>query len=191
MLRGVVIRMNASDSWTRLERVLAGIEGASDQLAPGATEDMLLAAEQRLGIRFPASFRESYQAHDGTEGHLFIVGPFRLWPISFIVEENVRNKITNAEFSKTMDEADDSGQVRGCIFSNGWTTIGDDGGASQLAIDFDPGAKGTSGQVIALYEDGTEFVATSFEQFLADTVEMIESGVLVWDEMAGQFWRTD
>jgi cell wall assembly regulator SMI1 len=183
--------MDVRDTWTRLERELRGIEGASGQLARGATEDMLLATEEKLRIKFPPAFRESYQIHDGTEGDLFIIGPYRLWPLSFIVEENLRNKSNNREDSETLDEADDSGLIRGCIFSMGWTTFGDDGGASQLAIDFDPGARGTTGQIIALYEDGTEHVAISFDSFLADIVKNIESGALEWNEIAGQYWPSD
>lgn len=183
--------MNVKDAWARLERQLGGIEGAVSQLAGGATKDMLSAAEEKLRITFPASFRESYEIHDGTEGHVFLVGPYRLWPLSFIVEENLRNKSDVGEDLETQDEADDTGLIRGCIFSEGWTTFADDGGASQLAIDFDPGAQGTTGQVIALYEDGTEHLAAGFESFLAGIVEQIESGALVWNEMAGQYWLAD
>jgi cell wall assembly regulator SMI1 len=107
------------------------------------------------------------------------------------VEENLRNKSNIGEDSETLDDADDSGLIRGCIFSDGWTTFADDGGACQLAIDFDPGAQGTTGQIIALYEDGTEHVAASFESFLSSIVESIESGALAWNELAGQYWLTD
>lgn len=185
--------MNVRESWARLEEELRSIEGAFGQLAHGATEDVLLAAEKNLRITFPETFRASYRIHDGTEGHLFVVGPYRLWPLSFIVEENLRNKGNITEDSETLYEegTDDSGLIRGCIFSKGWTTFADDGGASQLAIDFDPGAKGTTGQVIALYEDGTEHVAEGFGSFLAGIVEGIESGALAWSDSAGQFWPAD
>jgi len=183
--------MNVKDAWTQLERVVGDIEGASDQLADGAIDGKILATEAILGIKFPESFRASYRIHDGTEGHLFVVGPYRLWPLSYIVEENLRNKSNIGDDPEMLHGADDSGLIRGCIFSPGWTTFGDDGGASQLAIDFDPAARGIAGQVIALYEDGTEHVAESFDSFLTGIVEDIGSGTLEWNEMAGQYWRTD
>ena len=183
--------MDTRDTWTRLEQLLSSIEGASDHLADGATDETILAAEQTLGITFPESFRASWRIHDGTEGHLFVVGPYRLWPMSFIVEENVRNKSDLEDHAETLDEANDDGLIRGCIFSDGWTTFGDDGGASQLAIDFDPGKQGTSGQVILICEDGTEYLAESFASFLDGIVNDIESGTLEWNELAGQYWSKE
>jgi cell wall assembly regulator SMI1 len=183
--------MNMKDAWTQLERVLGDIEGASDQLAAGAVDRKIFASEAILGIEFPESFRVSYQIHNGTEGHLFVVGPYRLWPLTFIVDENLRNKGNINDDAETLYEADDNGLIRGCIFSSGWTTFGDDGGASQLAIDFDPGAQGTAGQIIAINEDGTEHVADSFASFFTHIVEDIKSGTLEWNEVAGQYWQAD
>lgn len=183
--------MSVREAWTRLERAVSSIGEAPSQFARGATEGMVFAAEEKLQIQFPEPFRESYQIHDGTEGHLFIVGPYRLWPLNFIVEENLRNKSDVEEHSETLDETDERDLVRRCIFSSGWTTFGDDGGASQLAIDFDPGDEGRRGQVIAIHEDGTECLASCFDLFLGSIVDDIESGALRWNEMAGQYWPAD
>ena len=180
--------MNIEDIWTRLAQLLSGIDGASEHLADGATDETIRTAEETLGIELPESFRASWRIHDGTEGHLFVVGPYRLWPMSFIVEENVRNKSDLEDYAETLDDANDDGLVRGCIFSDGWTTFGDDGGASQLVIDFDPGAQGTSGQVLLFSEDGPKYLAESFESFLNGIVNDIESGTLEWNELAGQYW---
>ena len=180
--------MNIQETWTRLERILESIDGAFNQLADAATDDALVKAEKVLEIELPRSFRESYRIHDGTEGHLFIVGPYRLWPLSFIVEENTQNKRNVIEDLSSPSDQEKNGLIRDCIFSSGWTTFADDGGASQLAIDLDPGPKGTTGQIIALYEDGAEYVASNFASFLEGIVDDIESGTLKWEEMAGQYW---
>ncbi len=160
-------------------------------MGPPASEAKIALCEAALSFTLPADFRQSLRCHDGVGHILFLVGEYRLWPLSDIVEQNLQDESNFEHEAEMLHGANDDGLIRGCLFSQGWMTIGDDGGASQLAIDFDPGAQGTSGQIISLYEDGVEYVADGFSSFLTGIVEDIESGALVWNEAAGQYWRTN
>ena len=72
--------------------------------------------------------------------------------------------------------------IKDCINNLYWICFADNGGNGFLAIDLDPGDEGTHGQVIALYEDGVEYIANSFKQFMGSTLSEIETGELIWDE---------
>lgn len=181
--------MSTKDLWTRLRTQLGKIDSVLDQLGPSATPRQIAAAETMLGIVFPDDFRAAYKEHNGTEGPCFVFGPYRLWPLSYIVEENLRNR-ADAEDATTFEPDNDKGQVRGCVHSQGWIRFGDDGGYSQLALDFDPGDRGQSGQIIELAEDGSSFIAESFSSFFSTIVTEIENGDLEWNELARQFEAT-
>jgi hypothetical protein len=52
--------------WRELEAwVEANAPGLASRLRPPATDAEIAAAEDRLGVRFPSSVRESYAVHDG------------------------------------------------------------------------------------------------------------------------------
>lgn len=181
--------MNAKDLWAKLRAQLQGIEAAMDQLGSASTLRQISAAESMLGIKFPEDFRSAYMEHNGTDGPCFIFGPYRLWSLSYIVEENIRNRADN-ESATTFRSDDDKGQIRGCVHSQGWITFGDDGGHSQLAIDLDPGVAGRTGQIIELVEDGTNYVADSLFSFFSMIVTDIENGALEWNELGRHFEAT-
>ncbi len=181
--------MTAKDLWARLRTQLQGIETAMDQLGSATTPRQITAAESMLGIKLPEEIRSAYMEHDGTDGPCFIFGPYRLWRLSYIVEENIRNT-PDDEDATTFEPDDDKGWIRGCVNSQGWIRFGDDGGHSQLAIDFDPGIAGQSGQIIQLVEDGTNYVADSFLSFFSMLVTDIENGALEWNELGRHFEAT-
>jgi len=181
--------MNTEDLWARLRAQLQGIEAAMDQLGSVSTPRQISAAESMLGIKFPEDFRSVYMEHNGTDGPSFIFGPYRLWPLSYIVEENTRNR-AEIESATTFEPNDDKGQIRGCVHSQDWITFGDDGGHSQIAIDFDPGVSGRSGQIIELVEDGTNYIADNLLAFFSMVVTDIEDGALEWNELGRHFEAT-
>jgi len=181
--------MSAKDLWTRLRTQLRGINTGLDQLGSAATPRQITAAETMLRIKFPEEFRATYMEHNGTDGPCFIFGPYRLWQLSYIVEENIRNRAED-EDATTFEPDNDKGRIRGCVHSQGWITFGDDGGHSQLALDFDPGVAGRSGQIIELVEDGTNYVADSLFSFFSIIVTDIENGALKWNELGRHFEAT-
>jgi len=57
-------------------------------------------------------------------------------------EPNFRKKIAKNEYF------DDGGRVRAVHYSDGWIPFAEDGGGCLLCVDFDPGPKGTMGQIV-------------------------------------------
>lgn len=57
---------------------------------PGATEDQIVRAEERLGAKLPPSYREFLRVTNGWRSTGYFIG--RLWPIEEVQWFNVRNR---------------------------------------------------------------------------------------------------
>lgn len=171
--------------WERLDAFLTSVDGASAELGPPATDAQIALCEAALSISFPPDFQQSLRCHNGAGGILFIVGEYRLWSIDEIIKLNKKHRslLRDNEFSS----GDISGRVKDLIYNPLWISIGDNGGNSGIAIDLDPGEKGSLGQILGLYEDETVVLADSFTAFLGHVVDEIESGARAWDAAAGQW----
>lgn len=171
--------------WERLDAILASIDGASAELGPPATDAQVALCEATLSISLPPDFRLSLQCHNGAGRILFLVGAYRLWPIAEIIKLNMKHRSLpgNNDFSS----GDVTGRVKDLIYNPLWISIGDNGGDGGIAIDLDPGEKGSLGQILGLYEDETVVLADSVTAFLERVVGEIESGARTWDAAAGQW----
>ena len=171
--------------WQRLDAFLASIDGASAELGLPATDAQIALCEATLSISLPPDFLQSLRCHNGAGRILFLVGNFRLWPIAEIIELNMKHRSLhgNNEFSS----GDITGRVKDLIYNPLWISIGDNGGSGGLAIDLDPGEKGSRGQILGLYEDETVVLADSITAFLGHVEGEIASGARTWDAAAGQW----
>ena len=173
---------SVNDIWRRLETHISKIDGASAELGPPASDAQIALCEATLSISLPSDFRQSLRCHDGAGRILFLVGDFRLWPIGEITRLNQRKRFNN-EFSS----GDVTGRVKDLINHSLWIGFGDNGGNAILAVDLDPGEKGTVGQIIVQYEDETIVLADSMRDFLEQAASEIDSGDRVWDDNAGMW----
>ncbi len=150
--------VDMSELLQRLESALAKIPGAMDELHEGAPDDAVAEAEAALNVTLPDDFRYFCRRYDGQTGILFLFHSWRLWPLAQIVATRAGG-------------------------AEEWLYIGDDGGASTLALDVSTGPQ--RGRVVGLLEDGTEAVAPSFDAFLAQVADGLDDGTLVFDTEAG------
>lgn len=171
--------------WKRLDALLASVDGASAELSPPATDAQIALCEASLSISLPSDFQQSLRCHDGVGGILFLVGNFRLWPIAEIIDLNMKHRSLHGDNESS--SGDVSGRVKDLTFNPLWISIGDNGGNSGIAIDLDPGEKGSLGQILGLYEDEIVVLADSITTFLGRVVDEIESGARTWDAAAGQW----
>lgn len=158
------------------------MDGAHSEIGPPASDAEIALCEAALSVSLPSDFRQSLRCHDGVGRVLFLVGDFRLWPIKEIIRLN-RKKRFNNEFAS----GDASGRVKDLIDNSLWIGFGDNGGSGTVAVDLDPGEKGTVGQIIVQYEDETVVLAGGIREFLERAASEIESGERVWDGNAGQW----
>lgn len=177
------MKTSVESIWKRLEAHLSTVDGASSEIGPPASDAKIALCEAALSVTLPSDFRESLRCHDGVGRILFLIGDFRLWSVDEIVSLNQskRSRRIRNEFCS----GDKSGRVRDVINSPLWIDFGDNGGSAGLAIDLDPGEKGTFGQIIVQYEDETVVLADGMLEFLEGAATEIESGDRVWDAQAG------
>jgi cell wall assembly regulator SMI1 len=172
--------------WQRLEKIAAG-HNLSLHLRPGASADAIAAAEQAIGLTFPASYRASLLAHDGqdaSKGDVFewMPGCSPLASLEAVVAQWKDERNYDDDFGEP--RADDDDRVlshvkhprRIPIAGNQWW----DGDNTYL--DFIVGPKGTEGQVITFFtECDLCTLGATFEQALTSYVEALESGAWVYD----------
>jgi len=175
------------DIWSRFDEQFKKIGDTFDELNSGVSEADIESAEKELGLLLPKDLKDSYLIHNGQKGILFLLG-WRLWPLEEILKNAQQRRKENKKSLKVYDSSD---RIKDCVNNNLWISFADNGGNGMLAIDLDPGDKGVIGQVIALYEDGTELVADSYREFMEATLRDIESGKLQWDVDGGGFIEND
>ena len=174
--------------WTRLETFLQSDAPAIlDSLAPGATEEEIIDAEEFAGFQFPADVRQSSLRHDGQadEGRSFIPGFFRLLALSEMlqgIEENA-SLMQNINSDIPIDSIADP-KVKRVFLDAAWVPFAGDSGGNRLSLDFAPTPKGTVGQIILWNHEETTHrcIAPNFTVWLDTIVSDFELGRLVWDE---------
>ncbi len=162
---------------------MSEIDGALEELNPGAKAEEIRRLESELDLCLPQDFKYSCLIHNGQRGESFLLG-WRLWPLGEILGSALEARKVGQGDAEVFG---DSGRVKECGSNPLWVCFADNGGNGCLAIDLDPGRRGKRGQIIALYEGGAKLQARSYMEFLTKTVRDIESGDLVWDAEAGGF----
>ncbi len=154
-------------------------------LRPGASAKEIAAAEKKLGVTFPADFRDSLLVHDGQEDKPGV----RIFPIaqrlasleSFVTcWADDRSAYDEKEMAVRFDWVGDDERVRQVHFHPKHIPIGgspfwDD---DRLLLDFVPGPQGTAGQVIARDDIEFEFLTPSFGDLLAKIAKGLEEGTI-------------
>jgi cell wall assembly regulator SMI1 len=167
---------------------------------PGASEEQISELEQAIGARLPQEARELYLLADGQEdifkidglasnkvlaplfgGYEFnsledIAGQWASW-------REIREQYTPAELD---DNFNDSVEVRGrdpvhkLYTHESWIPFATDGGGNSLALDLDPTAGGTRGQIIVIGsdEDQRRVLAPCLSAFIAGLAAMLDVGRL-------------
>ena len=154
-------------------------------LHPGASAKAIAAAEKKLGVTFPADFRDSLLVHDGQEDKPGV----RIFPIaqrlasldSFVTcWADDRSAYDEKEMAVRFDWVGDDERVRQVHFHPKHIPIAGSPfwDYDRLLLDFIPGPKGTAGQLIARDDIEFEFLTPSFGDLLAKIAKGLEDGTI-------------
>jgi cell wall assembly regulator SMI1 len=183
-----------NDLWERLGSWAAKNAGRELGLRKGASESSIAAAEKTLALRFPDDFRASLLLHDGQDAgdddSLFewMPGCSPLVPLEAIVERWKEEVELAEEYPNDDIKVVEHGRLHSVLwFSKRIPIAGNrwwDGDNTYL--DFFPGPKGKSGQVITFVtECDLVVLGPSFRQTIALYVEALEKGDWVFSEKKG------
>ncbi|MEV0700680.1 SMI1/KNR4 family protein [Saccharopolyspora sp. NPDC050389] len=164
-----------------VERYTA-IKGRPPELRPGYTEAEIAAAEDQLGARLPEDLRALYRMtrDDGSETGL--LGRFSPYPLDVVVEWYTTGTPGSLGWNDgpfddaVIFESDPPGAIKRVSRNDWWITFGTDFAMNNIAVDLDPGERGSSGQVIEHGRDimgPPALVAESVTAMLADVVESL------------------
>ncbi|MBA2544873.1 MAG: SMI1/KNR4 family protein [Deltaproteobacteria bacterium] len=172
--------------WERLERI-AGTYGKTLALRPGLDEPTIAAAENKLGMRFPADYRASLLLHDGQEDEVatfeWLPGCCPLKPLANVLERWDEEQPLAEEF------ADPTNKTEGPLHTVVWHprripiagTQYWDGDNSY--VDLHPSAAGTPGQIITFHtECDLVCLGASLRDALERYLAALDSGDWVYSE---------
>lgn len=161
-------------AWDVIEKVVG--EGA--KLRPGATTPALDALAARIQVTLPADLRELLSVHDGQEpeGDGFLPRMHSDVLLLSADEIAIRWAEQKALYEQTadddaytelIDEVDDTGRVRQISFHPGRLLIAEgESTRGMVWLDFVPGPRGTTGQVVTCVDVDLEFAAESLPAYL-------------------------
>jgi len=144
-----------------------------------------------LGVRLPASVKQSYRIHDGS-GVIRLVAfskwrvTFPLLPLSFVVGR--WKTFQKLMLSGALDSDDFAAKPKGPIkkiwFHKAWVPVVDSREGSILFVDLSPEEGGKRGQIISHFRESgpSKVVAASFADFLEGIASELEHGVYVADK---------
>ncbi|MEO7094979.1 MAG: SMI1/KNR4 family protein, partial [Polyangiales bacterium] len=173
------------DLWDRLE-AHATKNGRSLRLRPGSSEEEIAAAEQVMGLAFPADFRASLLVHDGQEPGDGDAAPFEflpgcdaLAPVAAIAaqwkEEQEWAMASNGDHTPEILNTIKHPRRIPIAGTRWW-----DGDNTYL--DLTPAAAGTLGQVIAFHtECDMTVLGPSFRGALENYLAALDAGVWSYD----------
>jgi len=171
------------------EKNISYIANVKEELLPPATNEELDEAEKKLGVDFPQDFRELYLWHNGQKGHIFLFGEYRISPLEELLELNIiGRKSIQTDWLKVQDDA---GIIKDCIANPKWIRFGDNGGNTILFLDFDPGMKGTVGQILESCDGDNECHYIGVKEFISDITNKITTGQIIWNNNAGGFCQIE
>jgi cell wall assembly regulator SMI1 len=187
--------------WERLELWLkSNYPELLDSLNDGATDEMIINAEEKMGIKFPNDFKESLKIHNGQKGNFDypgLIGGYELLSLDNIVEEWQvwTNLLNDGEFNDWDELIFNTNKVKSDQWwRTKWIPITANGGGDHHCLDLDPTEKGSFGQVIEMWHDdeNRELVGDSFKQCFYIIVENLENGTYYIEDNDGDlefnFW---
>jgi cell wall assembly regulator SMI1 len=176
-------------AWKRLKRWSAANlpqDGDEGEDCLPASDEQLREFEIAIGAKLPKEVRDSYRVYNGQCAGAGIVYGLAVVPLSESLahwqgwvdgyKDNVEDDSAAGLDSSCSSFPD--GFVRPVYFDNGWIPLTYDSGGNYVAIDLNPGPRGTRGQVIVFGRDDVfhTVLALSWGQFLTDLANELESG---------------
>jgi cell wall assembly regulator SMI1 len=160
-------------------------KGAPPRCLPGAGEEELAAAEERLGVRLPEDLRALYTLIGGDPEQIGLLGTWSHNPLDQLVGEfeqygpGCGNTGGDLDEPGVVYESAPFERVRRLARNDFWRVFGSDRAMNFLAVDLDPAPGGRYGQVLALGRDVTgpmRYVAASVTEILREVVAALDAG---------------
>ncbi len=179
---------NIERLWARLESwARANAPEILAELNDGASNADIEALESALGIALPPAFKASLSVHNGEDDgwpcRVFAEHGAYLSTSRIVEEWQARQRHADAIESEPGEGALDDvmsvdGPVQAKLFMPGWVPFLECNGDIFWAMDFNPAAGGTPGQIIEVDWEACSWsvVADSFTAFLEDYVIDLEQG---------------
>lgn len=187
--------------WERLETWLkAHYPELLNSLNDGATDNMIINAEEKMGIKFPNDFKESLKIHNGQKGDFDypgLIGGYQLLSLENIAEEWEvwTNLLKEGDFNDWDELIFNTNKVKtDQWWRTKWVPITANGGGDHHCLDLDPSEHGSFGQVIEMWHDdeNRELVGDSFKECFNIIVENLENGTYYIEDNDGDiefnFW---
>ncbi|WP_438295922.1 SMI1/KNR4 family protein [Streptomyces sp. HUAS TT7] len=170
--------------WARLEgRVPQG-------LAPGATDEEIRSAEERIGVRLAVDLRASYRLHNGGPMPFVAGRDWDVWEaltldqLVGLHEGLMECRETGCEHEAGLEDCGCEWHRRnghpvrqGNSWYRGWLPVVDGGDSSYTVVDMSPLADGTVGQVIAVDCAGPapEVIAGSWRAYVQGVADGLDA----------------
>lgn len=124
------------------------------------TEERIVAAERRMGLRLPEDVRALYLLAGDDSAEIGVLGSYGLFQLDAVVESYLEGQPGAwgwqdglFDLGRVVLDTDPAGAVRRISRSDWWVVIGSDFGGNYCAVDLDPAPDGTAGQVIEYGRD--------------------------------------
>jgi cell wall assembly regulator SMI1 len=176
------------------------LRGEPPQFTPGYSEAEIFAVEERLGVRLPEDLRALYQTIHDDNGWSALLGRFCPIPLEQVVtwyhEGDPGSYGWNDglfEYTPVVFETHPYGHVRRLSRNDWWVTFASDYGCNYAAVDLDPAALGSYGQILEFGRDvwgPIVYVAPSVRHLMRTVVESMRSAEPNDARWGPGYWRT-
>ena len=145
------------------------LRGVPPLFTPGYSEAEILAVEQRLGVRLPEDLRALYRTIHDDNGESGLLGRFSPAPLEQVVtwyhqsdpgsppsygwDDELLWDRGLFDYDPVVFETHPYGHVRRLSRNDWWVTFAPDYGGNDAAVDLDPAALGTYGQLLMYGRD--------------------------------------
>lgn len=172
------------DAWAYIEQA-ASKQGFA--LPPAASEAEITAAEEKISLQLPDSYREFLGVHNGT-GETWILpyksGDFKLLSVADTAELWRSNVDTEAQYEcnadVNLDDIDPECEhpIQPAFWLSGWIPISENGCGDYFFLDMAPSKFGNKGQVVDWWHEApleAEVISDSFAAFFHKFAEGIHT----------------
>lgn len=151
----------------RVEGLLTGfaeqyrrLKGRDPEFGGRQTEERIVAAERRMGLRLPEDVRALYLLAGDDTAEIGVLGRYGLYQLDAVVEFYLEGRPGAwgwqdglFDLGRVVMDVDPADAVRRISRCDWWVVVGSDFGGNYCAVDLDPAPGGTAGQVIEYGRD--------------------------------------
>jgi cell wall assembly regulator SMI1 len=174
--------------WQRIENWLGeNYPEGLEMLNVGASDDLIQATEQFLGIEFPEDVKDFYRVHNGGRYELALINGRELLSLEEIQSQwKIWQELTvGGEFEE--NEGEPEKEISKDWYNIKWIPITHNGGGDHDCLDFAPTEDGNYGQIIQMWHDWEKrsLEAKSFREWIEKFADELEAGLYKYSEEYG------